>query len=294
MAHTRMCRQCYHLFLSPTFTPQEISFLYSKEAGSLMRSFYRRAEERAGVSFGRQAAGSRMLASQYEQESSSFRKKFIHEFVSTFSRSPIRRVLDIGGGDGANILAFKNSEKFVYDLSNHCSGSGEVAFIDDLGKAQHLIPFDLLVSTHTLEHLGNPRDMLACYTTLCKPGSLFYVEVPMQYVYVFLKRLLFPILRKGIDIHWHINYFSRASLRALFELSGYKTLYLDTCLMPYGFLRMQVFVALFVYAEKACAGFASGSQVAREFLSDLMKAARTEAYRRIMGCYPKLRPHTVL
>jgi len=118
--------------------------------------------------------------------------------------------------------------------------------------------------------------------------------VPMQYVYVFLKRLLFPILRKGIDIHWHINYFSRASLRALFELSGYKTLYLDTRLMPYGFLRMQVFVALFVYTEKARAGFASGSRVAREFLSDLMKAARTEAYRRIMGCHPKLRPHTVL
>jgi hypothetical protein len=292
--HTRMCKQCYHLFLSPTFTPQEISFLYSKEAGSLMRLFYQRAEERAGVSLGQQAAGSKMLANQYEQESSSFRKQFICEFVTTFSRSPIKRVLDIGGGDGGNILAFKNSEKFVYDLSNHCSSNGEIEFIDDLGKARHLIPFDLLVSTHTLEHVGNLRDMLECYTAMCEPGSLFYVEVPMQYVYVFLKRFLFPILRKGTDIHWHINYFSRASLRALFELSGYKTLYLDSRLMPYGFLRMQVFVALFVYTEKACAGFTSGSQVAREFLSDLMKATGTEAYRRIIGRYPTLRSHTVL
>jgi hypothetical protein len=210
--------------------------------------------------------------------------------VSSFDGTSIKRILDIGG-DGSNLLEFKNSEKFFYDLSTASNIDGEIRFIDIYSEFQSLTPFDLIVSTHTLEHIVNLRDTLAYYTKLCREGSLFYVEVPMQYIYVLMKRILFPFLKKGVNIHWHINFFSRASLRALFEFSGYETLYFDTRLMPYGFLRMQVFVALFKYTEKASAAFTSRTRLAAECLLDLIKAIRMETYQRMMGRYPALRSY---
>lgn len=297
LIHTKKCRQCKLMFLSPTFSPQELAVLYSVNSNTMMEQSHKQVEENSGVSYYEEFSGNEMIGKTYFEESRMFRRKFIYDVVTSFKKEPINKLLDIGGGDGSNILAFEKSKKFVYDLVAVSSEQSQFEFINDLDIAHSLAPFDLLVSTHTLEHIVNLRETVSSYARLVKPGSLFYVEVPLEYARIFTKYLLFPLLKKrmiirGLSTSWHVNYFSQSPLLSLFAGLGYKILYLHTQLMPYGNLRMQAIIGLFEYTGISNNNFSSNVRWYRDYFNSMLTDIRIVGFRKLFKRYPSLIPFT--
>jgi len=264
--------------------------LYSKDSKIKLDQFYKKVQEITGLSYYEDFSGDELLGEKYEEESIAFRRKFVFDVVTSFKKGPINKLLDIGGGDGSNILSFEKSEKFVFDLVPPSKAYSQIKFINDLDTAYSLAPFDLIVSTHTLEHIINPRETVASYAKLVETGSLFYVEVPLEYARLYVKYLLYPLLKKGTHINWHVNYFSPSSLQSLFAVSGYKPVYLKTRFMPYRSLRMQVIIGLFVYTGISCNYIPSAARWYRDFFKNSLIDAGIKGFRKLFKRYPSLTP----
>jgi hypothetical protein len=264
--------------------------LYSEEGDTKLNEFYKLAEDNTGLSHYTDYSGDEKPGSKYKQESIMFRSKFIYDVVSSFNKAPINKLLDIGGRDGSNIISFKKAKKYIYDLVTPSGEHSQIQFINDLNIAQSLAPFDLLVSTHTLEHIIHLQEALTSYTKLIQPGSLFYIEVPVEYDRIFVKHLLFPLLKKGTHINWHVNYFSPGSLQSLFALSGYSVLYLNSRLLPYGNMRMQVITGLFEYTGVSTTYFPSSTRWYRDLFNNIILDVKIKGLGKIFKRYPSLVP----
>ena len=286
--YTKQCRRCKQIFVSPTFAPEEMARLYSEEGSKKMHQFYKLSEEKSGLSYFEDFSGDEILGKKYMEESISFRGRFIYDVVTSFGKKPINKLLDIGGGEGGNVLSFDKSEKYVYDLVKPSGSHGQIKHINNLTAARSIAPFDLLVSTHTLEHIIYLRDTVESYACLLRRGSLFYVEVPAEYVRIFAKYLLYPVLKKGTHINWHINYLSPGSLQTLFASCGYTTLYLRTRLMAYDNLRIPVIVGLFKYTGIPVTYFSSWLRWYRDLFSDMMVDIKITGFRKLFRRYPSL------
>ncbi len=295
LIHTKQCRQCKMIFLSPTFSPQELNTLYSEDSNIEMNKSHKQVEENTGMSFYKEISGDETLGEEYEKESMIFRRKYIYDVVNSFKSRPIEKMLDIGGGDGSNILAFEKTRKFVYDLVTPSDAHEQIEFINDLDIANSQAPFDLIVSTHALEHIINLKETMESYTKLVAPGSLFYVEVPAEYTRLYVKQLLYPVLKKrmlvrGFSTSWHVNYFSLASLKSLFAASGFDPLNLQIRLMPYGNLRFYVITGLFVYTGIPHKYYASNMKWYYDLLKSILIDTKTVAFRKLFNMYPALVP----
>jgi 2-polyprenyl-3-methyl-5-hydroxy-6-metoxy-1,4-benzoquinol methylase len=288
LVYTKQCRRCKQMFVSPTFSPEEMARLYSEEGNKKMHQFYKLSVEKSGLSYIEDFSGDETLGKKYIEESKLFRGKFIYDVVTSFEKKPINKLLDIGGGEGSNILSFHKSEKYVYDLVTPSSSHGQIKHINNLSVARSLAPFDLLVSTHTLEHIINLRETVESYAGLMRRGSLFYVEVPAEYTRIYAKYLLYPILKKGTHINWHINYLSPGSLQTLFAACGYNTLYLKTRFMAYDNLRMPVIVGLFKYTGISDIYFSSWLKWYRDFFTDILIDIKIKGFRKVFKRYPSL------
>lgn len=290
IVYTKQCNRCRQIFVTPTFSPQEMDRLYSEEGNSKLNEFYKQAENNSGLSYYTDYSGEEERGSKYNQENIMFRCKFIHDVVTSYNKAPINKLLDIGGRDGSNIILFKNAEKYVYDLVKPSGGYSEIEYINDLHTVQSLAPFDLLVSTHTLEHIIHLREALKSYTDLIKPGSLFYIEVPVEYDRIFVKHLLYPLLKKGTHINWHVNYFSPGSLQSLFALSGYKILYLNSRILPYGTSRMQVIIGLFEYTGISTNYYPSITRWYKDFFNNIILDIKLKGLKLFFRHQPSLAP----
>lgn len=290
IVNAKQCLQCKQIFVTPTFSSDEMARLYSEAGMIKMKQFYKRAEESSGLSYLEDFSGDEMRGKKYLEESIRFRSKYIYDVIRAFSRKPIVKLLDIGGGNGSNILSFGTSHKFVYDLIKPDRIHDQVEYVADLSIARSHAPYDLLVSTHTLEHIIFVQETVTSYTQLLNTGGLFYVEVPAEYARVFAKYLLYPFLKKGTHINWHVNYFSPGSLQHLFAASGYETLYLTTRLMPYENLRRLVIVGLFIYTGKPHNCFIPSFKWYWDFWATIIRDARIEGSHKLFNHYPSLTP----
>jgi SAM-dependent methyltransferase len=128
------------------------------------------------------------------------------------------KVLDFGGGDGRLMHDF---------LTNGCKCSlvdystQSLPGIDRLGDTLKDIPkdfkFDLIICSHVIEHVADPRQViLELKQYLDKDGAL-YVEVPME---IWGRA---PLHEEPVT---HINFFVPTSTRLLLERAG---LYVMDC-----------------------------------------------------------------
>jgi hypothetical protein len=281
-AVTRRCPDCDHLFLSPTFDEEELSRLYSPEFDRAMQARYGRGERRDGLSHeARAAGGDAGLARELIDESRAYRPAFLRALVEGRRGGGVRSVLDLGGADGSNVAAFVDGRTTVcvYDLNPGWERAEGVDAIDDLGEAAARGPWDLLVSTHTLEHLTEPARELEAYDTLAGEETLFYVEVPLEHVHA--------RARRRWPLTWHVNLYCRESLRRLLAGAGWRPLFIERRYMPFNELRKPVFVGLF---ERGPAASERGSLLRRraELLGDLGMVARLAIQRRILRRPPAL------
>ncbi|MDD6282775.1 MAG: class I SAM-dependent methyltransferase [Oribacterium sp.] len=78
-------------------------------------------------------------------------------------------------------------------------------------------PFDAFVQFNFLEHQPHPRDMLHCIWENLKPGAIGLVTVP-SFEYILQYDGYYELLRD------HIAYYTKDTLRRLFESAGFRTI----------------------------------------------------------------------
>ena len=142
------------------------------------------------------------------------------------------RVLDAGCASGA-LLGFLLAEGFT-DIAGLDPSTGATA----LARANHGVPvwtgsfldpppdlgtFDVVVLSHTLEHLVDVRAAIRGMWSLTRPGGHVYIEVPDASRYA--DHLVAPFNDFNTE---HINHFSPQVLRLAMELQGFETTCLET------------------------------------------------------------------
>jgi SAM-dependent methyltransferase len=234
--NTVRCFNCGHLFLSPTFTRDEIERLYSPQT---VKEFEEQLARR-GMSWGEALGGTNWQ--ERKAESLRIRPRIIRDVLNKYTARK-SKILDIGGESGHNLTAFKdNSELFVLDLMEPQEKLECITYIRDYKSASTYAPFDIIISTHTLEHVVDLNEEIGNIRKIVRNGSYIYIEVPCQ---------SFSIIRRktGMHINGHVNLFTRNSLHNLLQLNGFSHRLLKLHLMPYNEIRLYTYIGVFEYTE---------------------------------------------
>ena len=127
------------------------------------------------------------------------------------------RVLDFGGDTGLN-TPFRGSAAVhhVHDISGLETVAGAVSVSLAQAGAE---TYDLIVSSQVLEHVSDPRAMLADIAALARPETKIYLEVPHEDV-VRLHGSERPIGPRKRLWHEHVNFFTPESLDAMLAAAG--------------------------------------------------------------------------
>ncbi|MGB5750668.1 MAG: class I SAM-dependent methyltransferase [Desulfobacterales bacterium] len=129
------------------------------------------------------------------------------------------KILDWGCGDGSFI-------RLLHNFGLHCSGID--AYKKDLNDPQISSTtiekaefpdgsFDIITCFHVLEHLADPLTSVKHALMLLKIGGLIIIEVPN------LDSVGFQVFKRRwqpLEIPTHLNHFTPATLRKVFETAG--------------------------------------------------------------------------
>jgi SAM-dependent methyltransferase len=145
------------------------------------------------------------------------------ERVELFRRyvgGPGRRVLDLGCRDGALTHAYASGNETVgVDADREALAAAEKLGIEtrwaDLDEP---LPFegesfDVVVAGELLEHLRDPRRVVADVRRVLRPGGTFVASVPNAYR--LKNRVRFALGRKPEDDPTHLQMFAPSDIRSL-------------------------------------------------------------------------------
>ena len=202
-----LCSVCRCLFLNPMPGSEEIAGFYPTQywwnagkPGTLkkLESIYRRIALRDHVSFITRAAGRRQGV----------------------------EILDVGCGSGT-LLGLLKQQGFRVTGVDFSPEAARVAFaehgvrvvIGSLGEAA--FPgqsFDVVTLFHVMEHVTNPRDVLAEVFRILKPGGAIVLQVPNIESWQFQ---VFGARWYGLDIPRHVIDYSKSAMLKLLDDSGF-------------------------------------------------------------------------
>ena len=146
------------------------------------------------------------------------------------------RVLDVGCGTGSLTLAVtKEADAEVLGIepdpqrAEHARKRGlkVVCGVADPDLLRKLGLFDVIILADVVEHLAEPADLLAELRSALAPGGRILASVPNVAHWTVRLRLLlgkFDYQRTGIMDATHLRWFTRFTLRKLFERCGYDVL----------------------------------------------------------------------
>jgi len=164
------------------------------------------------------------------------RGRSIAELVAPHVTVAAPRVLDIGAGYGHILHAFgeryPEAERLAIEYSDACVRHLEGIGVTVENRAvEEVLPalegrFDVVVLSHVLEHLREPRAVLELIRRSLVPGGVFYVEVP---------NIPRESLRRFPDNPWaprwdepHITFFDVDALKRLMGAAGFEERFCDT------------------------------------------------------------------
>jgi len=239
--NTMRCSNCGHLFLSPTFSPDEIRKMYSSESYKLFAELKKTYENKTKQKWEQIVAGNNW--DEKKKESLLKRPEIIKDVLNRYATWYRKKILDLGGASGHNLTSFKKeSQLFVMDLRESEEKNEDIVYFRDYDSLSKNAPFDIIISTHTFEHIVDLDQEMKNISNILKKGSHVYIEVPCDSFSIIAKK-------KPRNIYPHINFFTRNSLENLFLLNGFKTKFLSLQLMPYNEQRVFAYIALFEYVD---------------------------------------------
>ena len=160
-----------------------------------------------------------------------FRWGFRKDAVNQYKRSGA--LLDMGCSSGA-FLEFMRSgtwELYGIEMSDDCAKTAEArsgahVFVGNILDAQFPPEsFDVITCFDVLEHLYEPRRVMARVSEWLKPGGVFYVLVPNVDS---AEERVFGSYWHGLELPRHLFHYSPTSLRLLAESAGLRELSLET------------------------------------------------------------------
>lgn len=215
----RLCLHCALLFLTPRFTEEELTRLYSPVY------FTRRAEYEPGW----KPADHDHAALIRDSETQ--RRALIARIVGPFSDG-IHSVLDMGGGKGSLIPSLPEVTRALV-----CDPGVEQTepHVQRVATPQEAGPVDMVMSTHVLEHLNDPLGFLQQLAGMVRPGGLVYIEVPYEGP---------PALFRRQGIGEHLNFFTLTAMRRMAAEAGLQVLTLQTHRYRYALWKTRAICAV--------------------------------------------------
>lgn len=203
LCNSLQCRECGTVFLDYRFTDEQMAALYSgyrDAAYTLQRDRY-------------EAGYANTIAADYAHR---------HAYIAGVEawlapRLPeCPRVLDWGGGDGANTPFLGKGTIHVYDISDVPVVAGaEQVELDLVGQCD----YDVVTCCQVLEHVPSPLDLVGKIALRLSQRTLLYIEVPHE-----------QLIREHpgnrdlakLKRHWHehVNFFTETGLRRLLDRAG--------------------------------------------------------------------------
>lgn len=152
----------------------------------------------------------------HKSGSSKQRLQCFHDFVFSHLAITPQHLLDIGGNDSTLVRKFTADQKTVIDPSaKHGKDDGEVRILNDFIENIDLsqVDPDVVLCTHTLEHIASPSDFICLLLEQCSESTQFFFEVPCFQRQIEANRL-------DAVFHQHYHYFHPSSLKYLVERCG--------------------------------------------------------------------------
>ena len=125
------------------------------------------------------------------------RQDQLYDFVSEFFHGN-GLVADYGGDEGQFIpRQFHDVQRYVFDISGNKTVDG-VERITDIDKFRNG-KWNFVMCCHLLEHVANPREIIANMVSGAKVGGYIYIEVPFEENWK---------VYSDYEFHEHINFYS--------------------------------------------------------------------------------------
>ncbi len=165
-----------------------------------------------------------LMSTTFSQQLNEYLDGLVEEFVNTYNLHNAH-VLDIGCGDGAFMIPFKQRNISVEgiepsDKSRAISTANGFTVYGGYMTPDTVLPtgpYDAFVTRQVLEHVDDIKGLLSGIRRQLKPGAVGIVEIPR------LEKALTDC-RFYDFFPDHLNYFSLKTLRTTLELNGFEVL----------------------------------------------------------------------
>jgi SAM-dependent methyltransferase len=142
-------------------------------------------------------------------------------------------MLDLGCSSGGFLGFFQGDSWKLYgiEMSAECAkkaeaSTGAAVFVGDITDAPFPPEsFDVITCFDVLEHLYQPRQVMARVSEWLKPGGIFYVQVPNVDS---AEARVFGSYWHGLELPRHLFHYSPASLKFLADSAGLHEVSLET------------------------------------------------------------------
>lgn len=209
-----LCLNCLMSFSSPVFDERENGRLYNKDYFNNRTAYELVYCRKVGKTLEEVRCGSMEQAELLRAKTREQRPRLIFDLVAKYTETTNFKIIDVGGYDGHNIIKFRNTGAKLYVLDPGADiKQADLKELKSFEQAKEDGPYDLMVSTHTFEHLVAPAAELKKLKELLKPNGHFYFEVPFE---------IFKTWKTGAPLQEHINFFSKTAIEELFRSNGFE------------------------------------------------------------------------